>query len=175
MNTGKVKNTITTVLPQFPALVPNKRNSIVTKHLTNTVLYLPHDMSAMLIWLVYVCREDNTLDYSTQLLRRYCMAIFESNKLYGAKKSRKKPNGLTANVVGARYTMIKLIEQGYVIRLSEKKILLNPMLRYSKYLSSKEYNKIMADYQELVISEESKDFFWKYISLVNLKINGEII
>ena len=172
MNTSLVKNTKTLQLPFFPVLPPNKSNAVLTKHFTNCALYLPADLVGLLSWLVYQCAADNTIVYNTQLLHRYCKSVYEANKQYNTKYNRKSPNGLKASLTGVRISLIKLIERGYIIRISNDKMLINPMLSWYEYLSRKEYNAVMAEYQAISADEGLVEFCKKYINLVNKKIHG---
>ena len=172
MNTGVVKKTNTLSLPVLPVLLPNKINAIVTKHLTNCVLYLPTHLAAMLIWMVYQCRADNTFFYNTSLLRRYCKSVYEANMEYNKKFHRRMHPGLKASVTGARRSVSALLEMGYLLRVSGDKLMINPLLTYYEYISRKEYKVIMERYQELVPGDELTAFCVDYVNLVNKKING---
>lgn len=173
-NTGLVKNATTQSIPNFPELTPNKINAIVTKHFTNVILYLPIDQSSLLFWLLYQARADNTINYSTVLLRRYCKMVYETNKHYNSKFSKKRPNGLSMSIFPIRRNLVSLIQAGYLIRINVNNLMINPMLTYYEYLSRKEYKTIVAEYQ-LLSAEDQKslsDFCNKYVNLVKSKING---
>lgn len=173
-NTSIVKNTITTCLPNLPELPPNKSNAIVTKHFSNIILYLPIDQSALMFWLLYQMHADNTIIYSTVLLRRYCKIVYEANKHYNVKFSLKKPNGLMMSTLPIRRNFVALIQAGYLIRVNPEKIMINPMLTYYEWLSRKQYISIMAKYQLLSADnqKELSEFCIEYINLVKSKING---
>lgn len=152
-NTKLIATTKTKSLPDFQ---PTKRTTrVVTKHFTNLAFYLPQDQYCLLSWLVYNCEMDNTIKYSTFILRRYSEAIKAVCEHY------KADIGVKTSLQTVRLVFKSLIEQGYIISFNNK-LLLNPMLSYqADYISSKKYHEICKKYAE------GKDVCEDFIATIN--------
>jgi hypothetical protein len=151
-------------LPYFPQLSGQKTSRVITKHFTNLAMYLPIDKFAMLTWLIYQSRADNTVIYSTQLLTRYSAAMKASWGLYNAKPC------LNYNIKHLRAVFGQLVENGYLLPNYDRKLFtINPMLSYrAEYMRSAHYHKICKEYQSLTANTaEIRDFTAKYSKIVD--------
>lgn len=134
-------------LPVFPPTKKTRR--IVTKHFTNLALYLERERFAMLNWLVYQCAVDNTIEYRHFLIEKYAMTIKATVDLYGSSDLCVTPQKLRKILQG-------LIEDGYILSLGEKTLLINPMLTYCEYLSKKQHQNLTERYGRLKTAEIAK-------------------
>ena len=151
MNTNLISNSKVMSLPYFSELSAQKSNRVITKHFTNLALYLPPNQFALLNWLIYQSKADNTVVYSTQLLIRYSAAVKECEKQYYLSA------GLQKNIKAIRPIFQKLIESGYLLPNYKKNVFtINPMLTYrAEYMRPKDYEEIVTGWQ--VIKGAYKD------------------
>lgn len=162
--------TKTKQVPFLPAIEAVNHNRIVTKHFCNVCMYLKHEESSMLHWLVYRSAADNTFNYSMNLLRAYEKSIIESNKLYNESNARRRINGLRTSVFYLRNTIIDLIEKGYLFWVMDDKLIINPMLCYYEYLSAKEYSQFCRDYNTRTDVTDVQILMIQYMQMVKNKM-----
>lgn len=131
-------------LPHFPEISHIKANRVITKHFTNTALYLPHNKISLLTWLIYQSKKDNTVVYSTQLLTKYCQAVKSAEEVYESSA------GLSFDIKVIRSLFKQLVESGYLLPNYNKKLFtVNPMLSYYADISQKVYKQIIIEHCEL--------------------------
>lgn len=130
-------------LSYLPVLSSHKTNRAVTKHFTNAMLYLPHSQAALLSWLVYESKTDNSFKYSSQMLIRYSKSVEEACKTYNTTPR------INTSVKSIRKDLGLLIESGYIWPTPQDKIfLINPMLSAKRsFIGSKEYKEFVRVYQ----------------------------
>jgi len=149
MNTKAVLNSKTNHILFLPKLDHVNHNRVLTKHGCNIGLYLSQGQVSLFFWLVYRSGSDNVLTYSTNLLRAYSKSVIEANKLYHAEQSARMPNGISVTLNKVRAVFISLIESGHLLWLPDGKLIINPMLVYYEYLTTKEWNQICDGYSNL--------------------------
>lgn len=142
-----VINVETKSLPYFPILEAYKHNRIITKHFTNLSMHLDHESYVLLAWLVYESAADNTFHYSGKLLLRYKAAVLAANKEYNNAIQFKMINGISTTQFNLRAIVCRLIENGYLIQMNSRKLIINPRLVYYEYLSYKEIALFNGRYQ----------------------------
>jgi len=144
-NTKSIESTQVKSLPYFPELTGGKTTRVVTKHFTNCAMYLPSSEFALLSWLIYQSKSDNTIVYSTRLLISFKETVLAANVVYNPSIK------LSGNVKSIREDFKHLIENGYLLPNYDKKVFtINPMLSYHpEYLSAANYKSICAEYKEL--------------------------
>lgn len=145
MNTKLIEQTEVVNLPYFPILEAHKSNRVITKHFTNLPLYLNPNNFALLTWLIYQSKADNSVKYSTKLLQKYSSAVMEANKEYCKNKSVL----LLTSLPSARLTFQTLIQKGYLLPSHLKGyFVINPLLSYrEEYIKPSEYRELCKDYQ----------------------------
>jgi len=129
-------------LPYFPQLSGAKNSRAITKHFTNTLLYLPAELTSMLTWLIYQSNVDNSFEYDSRLINKYSASIRAAEEMY------KSSGKLRVDIKAIRANFKQLIEQGFVLPTSKPAIfIINPMLSYrAEYCRSKEYKLISQNY-----------------------------
>ncbi len=149
MNTNIIAKSKTKSLPIFPELVIGKTNRRVTKHYTNTCLWLHPDYFSLLTWLMYQCYADNTFTYSTRLLNQYSKASYSAQKQYSGELKT------VINLVYVRKIMKSLIEDGLILNTGTRnKMMINPMLTYEPdIIGRKQYAEVCKKYQSLVADD----------------------
>lgn len=143
MNTKVITNTIIKSLPNFPTLEVNKRNRIVTKHFTNLYMYLPQHKLALLSWLIYQTKTDNSFIYSTNFLRLYRNTVLAVKEEYGILK-------INVSLTFLRQILKNLVEEGYILPMQNKKFVINYMLTFHpKFITNKEWDKVCKSYLKM--------------------------
>lgn len=140
-----MKDIQTISLPYFPELSSGKSNRVITKHFTNAAMCLPQNEFAMLIWLVYQSKSDNTIVYSTQLLATYSAAIKAAEEMY------KESQGLAIGIKAIRGFFRQLVQKGYLLPNYNKKVFtINPMLSYRvDYVKQVQYKEVVCAFMEI--------------------------
>ena len=140
-----VSKTTTSYLPHMPELAVGKTNRRVTKHFTNLPMYLPSARIALLNWLVYQIKADNTFTYSVSMLKQYIKSARAAHSEYGDS------NHMILNIDYSRAMLRILIETGYILNTKTKnKFMLNPMLSYdADVINRKQYSQVCKKYQSL--------------------------
>lgn len=94
---------------------------------------------------MYQSRNDNTVRYSTHLLKKYRASVMEANKQYD------QDLGLVISVQGIRESFKGLIEMGYLLpNYSADVFTINPMLVYrTEYIRKDEYRELVQLYQAI--------------------------
>lgn len=153
MNTKLISSATVLSLPCFPELSAQKSNRVVTKHFTNAALYLLPNQIALLNWLIYQSKVDNTVVYSTQLLIRFCATVKEVSKTYNNDKLC-----FSTDIKYCRQLFKTLIQDGYLLPNYKKNVFtINPMLTYrAEYMRPKDYKSICDHYTILMILPEGK-------------------
>lgn len=144
MNTNIVSKTETKSLPYLPVITVSKHRRVTTKHFTNLALWLSSGELAMINFLVYQVKADNTFQYSTHLLDQFSAAKnFMLEQVYKKEISYKTPISI------ARDHFMFLVHNGLILKTKTRsKYMLNPMLSYPvDVVSVKEYNKFQEFYQ----------------------------
>lgn len=134
-NTKKILSIQVKELPLFPVLAQGGNGRIFTKHFTNLVPCLTKDEISLLSFLIYQSELDNSIIYSTKLLKQYDTWVHFCQGRYG-----KRP--LSSSVPKTRLIFKDLIEKGFLLLTTQLKcFLVNPNLTYSKeYVKIKFYN-----------------------------------
>lgn len=151
MNTKLIENTQVISIPYFPELTGSKTTRVITKHFTNLAMYLDPELFALLSWLIYQSKADNSFKYSTQLLRKYSEAIKGCEKTYGSRR-------LSVDVKRIRVNLKALIQSGHLLPTNIKNtFIINPMLSYrSEYITSDEYKTACRYYNNIRIGSLPK-------------------
>lgn len=163
-----IENIQVQILPYFPTLSGHKTSRVVTKHFTNTLLYLPAELTSMLAWLIYQSNVDNSFTYDSRLINRYSAAIRAAEEMY------KSSGKLRVDIKAIRANFKQLIEQGFVLPTNELAVfIINPMLSYrTEYCRSKEYKEVCHTYGYLKVDVNLVPNFTSYYrQLVNSKIS----
>lgn len=126
MNTKLIQNTKTLRHPNFPTLVADKRNRVITKHFTNLAMYMDINQLSLLNWLVYQSDVNNAFTYNSKLLIMYRQAVIEANKEYNGKKEIK------ISLTFIRSCLKNLIENGYILPTKENEFTINKSLTFHK-------------------------------------------
>ena len=139
-----VSKTKTLSLPKFPELVVGKSSRRMTKHYCNLALWLEADELAVINWLTYQLRADNTFMYSTRLLEQYKSAAEAASKVYLI-------NDVYAELKYTRFVLKRLISLGLIMETSTRnKFMLNPLLSYEpEIVNRKQYAEVCKKYQSL--------------------------
>lgn len=149
-----VENTISRPL-HLPVLSVKKNNRVITKHFTNTALYLSQDLFSLFVWLVYQSEADNTFKYSDLMLKRYVKSISAAESIYGAK------GGLSKDVKQVRVSFLWLVDKGYLMAVGEGVFMVNPMFSFHRRVTNLKYKEVSEKYHKLV----TKEFIDYYRSL----------
>lgn len=143
MNNKNIELVECKALPYLPVLTGLKTTRVVTKHFTNLSLYMRTNMYALLSWLIYQSKNDNTVRYSTHLLVKYRESVLAAGERYGDEVK------LHVSVQYIRENFARLVEQGYLLPNYEKFVFtINPMLMYrDEYVRASEYKVMQEKYQ----------------------------
>lgn len=158
MNTKLIQQTEVQALPYFPILEAHKSNRVITKHFTNLPLYLNPNHFALLTWLIYQSKADNSVKYSTKLLLKYTATLLQCEQEY---KDGNTVGRLFTSLPFLRVSFQYLIKQGYLLPSHLKGyFVINPLLSYrEEYIRPSEYAEICRSYQRicaLTLDKESK-------------------
>jgi len=161
-NAKLIQNTKTTSLPYFPELSVGKTKRVVTKHFTNLSLWLPSPELELLSFLIYECLADNTFEYSTRLLERYCAAVKAATKQYwGSEDGTRTP-------LLARIAFRHLIESGLILHTEKKNVfMINPMLTYSPDIINNKQYKLVSEMYQYTSPDKIQVFVDYYRKLVS--------
>lgn len=170
MNTKKIQLTKVKRLWNFPLLTDGKQGRVFTKHYSNLAFILDSNHFALLSFLVYQSRADNTLEYSTKLLKMYQKSIAEGKELYGSKNE-----SLNTYPPKLRDYFEYLIENGLLLPTSTpKQFLINPCLTYSKlYVKAEFYKEWVGRYELLrtwIVNGNLNDHIQNYLEHVDKKM-----
>lgn len=148
MNTNLILSTQVKGLPYFPELTGGKTTRVITKHFTNAAMHLPSIQFALLTWLIYQSKADNTFVYSTHLLNKFKDSYSAAIRLYSRIEK-------TIAIPRIRLNLKLLIESGYLLPNYDKKVFtINPMLSYrAEYMRSGNYKYICQKYSHIFDSE----------------------
>ena len=148
MNTKLIQQTEVQTLPYFPILEAHKSNRVITKHFTNLPLYLNPNHFALLTWLIYQSKADNSVKYSTKLLLKYTATLLQCEQEY---KDGNMVGRLFTSLPFLRVSFQYLIKQGYLLPSHLKGyFVINPLLSYrEEYIKPAEYRGICEQYQVL--------------------------
>ena len=139
-----VSKTKTLSLPKFPELVVGKSSRRMTKHYCNLAMWLDVDELAVINWLTYQLRADNTFMYSTRLLEQYKRAMDAARDVYFKNDS-------CSHHIYTRRVLKRLISLGLILHTSiRNKFMLNPLLSYEpEIVNRKQYAEVCKKYQSL--------------------------
>lgn len=145
MNNKNIEVVKNEVFPFMPELSAQNRSRILTKHFTNTALYLNPNQYALLSWLIYQSNQDNSIRYNTHLLTRYRESVLSAGQKYNGWL------GLNISLPYIRAHFSWLIKNGYLLKCEDKlTYLINPMLSYrDEYVRPKEYTEFVRVYQSI--------------------------
>ncbi len=148
MNTKLIEQTEVQSLPYFPILEAHKSNRVITKHFTNLPLYLNPNHFALLTWLIYQSKADNSIKYSTKLLLKYTATLLQCEQEY---KDGNTVGRLFTSLPFLRVSFQYLIKQGYLLPSHLKGyFVINPLLSYrEEYIRPNEYKAICEEYQRI--------------------------
>lgn len=149
---------------EFPPLSEGKQGRIFTKHFTNLSLNLLPNHFSLLSWLVYQSAADNTVKYSTGLLKMYQQSVVFATNRYKSVNPY-----LTPSVPNARKYFQYLIERSFLLPTdSAGEYLINPNLTYSKlYVKSGFYKEWVNSYNNTASASLSIEDKRKNISAIN--------
>jgi hypothetical protein len=162
MNTNIIRKTKTKSVLKMPKLPVGKSNMVLTKHFTNTQARFQYEEEgAMMSWLVYNCKADNTITYSTHLMNKYRAFIDEIGKEYQVL-----PPLYVPTLSFCRQAFVKLIESGVLFNTSKPNVfMINPMLCYDpQIISRKRYDAVQDMYQLCADGKISLASFVEYYS-----------
>jgi hypothetical protein len=144
MNTKRVIQTKVQKLWDFPPLSDGKQGRAITKHFTNLSYILNPNHYALLNYLIYQSAADNTIIYSTKLLKQYQRSVKVAGEYYNQETNLHRS---VPRIAGNFEWLIQnslLLPVGY-----DKKFLINPCLTFSKvYVKAEFYKKWVLEYQE---------------------------
>ena len=167
MNSKNVELVKNESYPFLPVLTGLKTTRVVTKHFTNLSLYMNPNMYALLTWLIYQSRNDNTIEYNVHLLEKYRRSVIAARDQYG-------PNGLKIGLLSIRESFKWLIENGYLFLTYDRFVyMINPLLTYrSEYIRSPEYKDVCERYQHVQFGTgiDVRDLTKEYRDLINKRI-----
>lgn len=148
MNTKLIQQTEVQALPYFPILEAHKSNRVITKHFTNLPLYLNPNHFALLTWLIYQSKADNSVKYSTKLLLKYTATLLQCEQEY---KDGNTVGRLFTSLPFLRVSFQYLIKQGYLLPSHLKgHFVINPLLSYrEEYIKPTEYRDICKEYNDI--------------------------
>lgn len=119
----------------FPGIDKKKQSRVFTKHYSNLSLILHPNHYTLLTWLIYQSLPDNTITYSTQLLRQYAAAV----KLASAKYKSNNPC-IFSSPPNTRKYFKYLIEQSLLFPTSESGVyMINPSLTHHRTYAKTEH------------------------------------
>lgn len=155
MNTNLIRNSRNKKLPEAPVYNINLSKMVVTKFFTNRMLVKSRIANSMLSWLVYECGADNSIEYSTYLLKRFIKAFEYMN------------GGGKLNITDIRRNFSELIADGDLLNTSKPNVfLVNPIYCYNpNAITKKQYMDVIGSYQVLK-PEDSAEFSEAYIKLI---------
>ena len=141
-------------MTNFPTLPTGKHRRVMTKHFTNLALWLNPYEVAMINWLCYQAKADNTLKVSPHLLEQFSMSVHYCEGYYGNESN--KPIIISR----CRRTIVQLINKGILMLSGRRSVLMiNPMLTYvTDVISVKGYNEFQVMYQKASADEVVKYF-----------------
>lgn len=125
-----------------------------TRHMINASFILSPNEYTLFNFIIFMSA-DNTIKYSTKLLKQYDIATTRIIEITGTNKV----NYATSRDV-ARQSFISLIEKGYLIRLNSKnEFMINPMVVYPEGIDIKQ---VHDEYLEIYNSEDKQKELTKW-------------
>ena len=104
---------------------------------------------ALLSFLTFQAKADNTFRYSLMLFAKYKKAIEYANEEYGERKKMRMINDLTTTAGYIKFWFDRLVEKGWIIGMGGKNYMVNPMLTYvEKYMNVGEYREMAIMYKK---------------------------
>lgn len=116
----------------------------ISRHFVNMALVMPQNTYALFNWIVFMSDSKSVITYSAKLLNQFDTAV----KRYKSM-TKFKNGGLASSRDTTRISFIYLIEYGYLIRLTNNKFMINPMVvvvpltRLGKIKLQKDYISIL--------------------------------
>lgn len=164
-----IKNTKYPILPE---ITRNNKYRVFTKHWANLPLHMDKNEMAILSFLTYQAKADNTFKYSIELIHKYAKAIKYANEEYNpAYKNRiRMPNGLATTPMFIKYFIEELINKGWLLWAGKNNVyMINPMLTYVQFYVNNE------QYKEMCIIYQSRpaDVVEYFMGIVNPKIKSK--
>lgn len=158
--------------PHLPPITGNNKERVFTKHWANLPLHINPNEMAILSFLAYQAKADNTFKYSVELLQRYVKAVRYANDEYNpsGKKRLRMPNGLATTPGFIKLFMDLMIDHGWLLSTTVKNVyMINPMLTYVPYYVGKEQYKEMC----LLYKARPADVVEYFKGIVNGKVNSK--
>jgi len=81
--------------PSLPYVTGNNKDRVFTKHWANLPLHLNRNEMALLSFVTFQAKADNTFKYSMKLIKKYTMAVRYANEEYNVVRRSRMPNELT--------------------------------------------------------------------------------
>ena len=162
MNTSTVKKTRTEALPVLPELKSNKTGLVITKHFTNLSLWLSPEEFRLFCYLLYNMSADNTIIYSTILLRKHGSMITSARKEYCPAEPPVK-----SSLVYIRKSFVNLVKKGLILTTPWQNVyFVCPMFVYDGgVIGIKQFRQMQKFYQNLS-AENTDDFVRQYTEYV---------
>jgi hypothetical protein len=162
MNTSIINNTKTETLPLLPELKSNKTGVVVTKHFANLSLWLSPEEFRLFCYLLYNMSADNTITYSTILLRKHGGAIISARREYCPGDVPIK-----SSLVYIRKSFVGLIKKGVILTTPWRNIFFAcPMFVYNGgVIGTKQFRQMQRLYQGLS-AEDTNIFIKQYTEYV---------
>lgn len=159
-------NIKTKSFPYLPAISGNNKERVFTKHWANLPLHLNRNEMALLSFITFTSRADNTFKYSLVLFKKYIKAVGYANEEYSKSNRKRLPNDLTVTPMHVKFWFERLVENGWIIGMGKKDYMINPMLTYVPMYVSKGH------YQEacLIYKSRPADVVGYLIGIVRPKI-----
>ena len=148
----------------FPELSQSGSGRIMTKHYANLAMTLEENKLALLSFLVYQSRIDNSIVFTSALMLRYQTAVKSSQKLYNS------PKRLKLSLPNTRRCFKQLVSDGLILTYNHKTYLINPNLTFSKqYVKTTFYKEWCSKYRQLYSSMDHSTTQFKSLQVSNIK------
>ena len=139
----------TTKYPKLPQITGNNKERVFTKHWSNLPLHLNRNEMALLSFITYQAKADNSFKYSGLLLKKYTLAVKYANQEYNSADMGKKmrlPNNLSVSAAFIRFWFERLVENGWILGV-EGDYVVNPILTYvPAYVNKEQYREMCLVY-----------------------------
>jgi len=162
MNTAIVKNTTLVNLPVLPIIKVSKTGLVITKHFTNLPFWLLPEEFRLFCGLLYNMAADNTIVYSTMLLRKHRGVIIAARREYCPGDPPVK-----SSLVYIRKAFVGLVKKGVILKTPWQNVYFAcPMYVYNgSVIGNKQFNQVQQFYQGLS-TENTNELVRQYTEYV---------
>jgi len=136
--------------PSLPYVTGNNKDRVFTKHWANLPLHLNRNEMALLSFITFQAKADNTFRYSVKLIKKYIAAVKYANEEYNPEERKiRMPNELTVNSNYVKFFFESAVENGWILNTNVKgEYMVNPMLTYvGKYVTQEQYQLLCLNYK----------------------------